>query len=569
MRWTESFITTLRDSPSDAELASHKLMVRAGLISKLSSGIYTFLPLGLRVLRKVEAIVREEMNRAGAEELLMPILSPAELWSQSGRWSEYGKELMRVEDRHGREFALGPTHEEIITDLVKKRVKSYRQLPICLYQIQTKFRDEIRPRFGVVRAREFMMKDAYSFHEDEDCLDRYYWVMHGAYSRIFERCGFDFRAVLADSGIIGGDVTHEFMALADSGESVVISCPNPACGYAATAESAEGVISGAGSDEKELSLEKVHTPGMRSVEEVSAYLGVEPSRLIKTLIYTMDGGNVSVLVRGDREISEAKLKRVLGTGAELSTPDEIREVTGADVGYAGPVGLDMRIIADESVRGMVNAVSGANETDYHLVNIVPGRDFSVDGYFDIACIRSGDGCGRCGSGLTEYRGIELGQIFKLGKKYSEKMGAVFSDRNGEQRFFVMGCYGIGVSRIVAAAIESGNDEDGIIWPKSIAPYQVTIVPVNFSDARIRECSETIYRDLQSDGIETLIDDRDERAGVKFKDADLIGIPLRVTVGRKLISSGMVELVVRSDKRREEIPVADTVERVRELIQREG
>ena len=568
MRWTKSFITTLREPPSDAELISHKLMVRAGLVSKLSSGVYTFLPLGLRVLRKVEAIVRKEMNRAGADELLLPILSPAELWIQSGRWDEYGKELMRIEDRHGREFALGPTHEEIITDLVKSRVNSYRRLPVCLYQLQTKFRDEIRPRFGVMRAREFMMKDAYSFHENEECLDAYYWVMHGAYSRIFERCGFNFRAVLADSGLIGGDVTHEFMALADSGESVVISCPNEDCGYAATAESAEGVIRREKSVEEEKTLEKAHTPGMRTVEEVSAYLGVEPSRLIKTLVYTVDGENVSVLVSGDREISESKLKSHLGPGALLSTPDEIRAATGADVGYAGPVGLRMKVLADESVRDMVNAVSGANETDYHFINIVQGRDFAVDGYFDFACVRSGDECGRCGSELTDYRGIELGQIFKLGTKYSEKMGASFSDREGGQRFFVMGCYGIGVSRIVAAAIESGHDDDGIVWPMAIAPYQVSIVPVNYSDEKIRECSDALYAELSGSGVETLLDDRDERAGVKFKDADLIGVPLRINIGRKFIDSGRVELVRRSDKNTEELPVRDAVNRVRELVGQE-
>lgn len=569
MRWTQSFITTLREPPSDADLVSHRLMIRAGLISKLSSGIYTFLPLGLRVLKKVEAIVRDEMARAGAEELLLPILSPAELWEESGRWGEYGKELMRMEDRHGREFALGPTHEEIITDLVRNRAKSYRQLPLCLYQIQTKFRDEIRPRFGVMRAREFMMKDAYSFHESEECLDKYYRVMHEAYTRIFERCGFRFRAVLADSGLIGGDVTHEFVAIADSGESVVISCSNPDCGYAATAESAEGIIARVTSDEKENALEKVHTPGMRSVEEVSAFLGVSPSRLIKTLLYTVDGVTVSVLVRGDREISEAKLMRALDPGARLSTPGEILDATGAAVGYAGPVGLDMKIIADEGVKGMVNAVSGANETDYHLLNIVPGRDFSVAGYFDIACVRAGDRCGRCGSELADYRGIELGQIFKLGTKYSEKMGAVFSGRDGEQRFFVMGCYGIGVSRIIAAAIESGHDKDGIIWPMSIAPYCVTIVPVNYSDPAIRESAEALYGALLRDGVETLIDDRDERAGVKFKDADLIGVPLRVTVGKKLSSSGMVELTKRSDGQTEDVPVNEAVNRIREFIGREG
>ena len=576
MRWTKAFIPTLKEDPAEAEIVSHRLMIRAGMMRKLGAGIYTYLPLGWRTIRKVEQIVREEMDRAGAQELLLPILSPSELWRESGRWDEYGKELMRLKDRHEREFALGPTHEEVITSTVRGEVRSYRELPLCLYQIQTKFRDEVRPRFGVMRGREFTMKDAYSFHRDERSLDEYYQVMHEAYARVFRRCGLTFRAVLADPGIMGGKVTHEFMVLASSGESVVISCPMERCGYAATTDTATGVVA---SPEQPSSspaasprgrtpdigapIEEVHTPGKKTVEEVTAFLGVSPDRLIKTLIYEVAGETVAVLIRGDRDVNEAKLKRALGR-ANVALADEavIRRITGADVGFAGPVGLQgVRIIADHTVRGIKNGVTGANRNDYHLTSVCEGRDFSSGEYYDLALNREGDGCPNCGTPLTTYRGIEVGQIFKLGRKYSESMQALFSDEDGSARPFVMGCYGIGITRTAAAAIEQHHDEDGIIWPMSIAPYHVEIVPMNVSDEATVKVAGELYGALSERGIEVILDDRDERPGVKFKDADLIGIPLRVVVGPKGLSRGKVEMKPRGSQ---EVSLLDTSRAAEEI-----
>jgi prolyl-tRNA synthetase len=557
MLWTKALIPTLKEDPAEAEIVSHKLMIRAGLMRKVGAGIYTYLPLGWRTIRKVESIVREEMDRAGAQELLLPILSPAELWRESGRWAEYGKELMRLKDRHDREFALGPTHEEVITSTVRGEVRSYQELPLCLYQIQTKFRDEVRPRFGVMRGREFTMKDAYSFHRDEKSLDDYYGVMNEAYSRIFTRCGLDFRAVLADPGIMGGKVSHEFMVLASSGESVVLSCPNEECnGYAATTDTAIGnPASPAKPGEDMEQLCEVHTPGQKTVEEVTAFLKVGPEKLIKTLIYQAGEKRVVVLVRGDRDVNEAKLQKALKShDVMLADEETIKRVTGAPLGFAGPVKLrlqssELRVIADDStIRGIRNGVTGANKADYHLTGVSEGRDFKVDEWHDLLLVREGDICPEClKTPLTAYRGIEVGQIFKLGKKYSESMGATFSDKDGVAKPFVMGCYGIGVTRTVAAAIEQNHDENGIIWPMSIAPYHVDIIPMSVKDEATMKVAGEIYQALGEKGIEVIMDDRDERPGIKFKDADLVGIPLRVVIGSKGLAQGKVELKRRGSK----------------------
>ncbi|MFZ1948244.1 MAG: proline--tRNA ligase [bacterium] len=543
MRWSEFFVPTIKETPSEAEIVSHKLMLRAGMIRKLSAGVYSMLPLGLRVAKKVENIVREEMNRAGGLEILMPVLSPAELWQESGRWDVYGKELMRVKDRHDRFFALGPTHEEVVTDIVRREVRSYRQLPLTLYQIQTKFRDEVRPRFGVVRSREFIMKDAYSFHRDHQCLARTYDRMYEAYTRIFKRCGLKFGPVEADSGAIGGDVTHEFMVFAENGESQVFACE---CGYAATVDRAEGEAPVHPSGAAPAALEKVATPGMRTVEEVTAFLGKQPWELLKTIIYSAGGKYVAVLVRGDREINEAKLAKVLGGVAPvMATPEEIAKVTGGPLGFSGPVGLEgVRVIADLTVSGMVNMVAGANQADAHLVNVNITRDFTPGETHDVAVALEGDKCRRCGRPLSTWRGIEVGQIFKLGTKYSDALKAYFLDEHGEEMPFVMGCYGIGVTRTVAAAIEQHNDKDGIAWPVTIAPFEVLVLPTNVSDADLASSAERIYGGLKEAGLEVLLDDRDERPGTKFKDADLVGVPFRITVGERAAKEGMVEIRVR-------------------------
>ncbi|HVP58904.1 MAG TPA: proline--tRNA ligase [bacterium] len=564
MRWSEFFLPTVKETPSEAEIISHKLMLRAGLIRKLSAGVYNLLPLGLRVSKKVENIVREEMNRAGGLEILMPVLGPAELWQETGRWDVYGKELMRLKDRHDRFFALGPTHEEIVTDIVRHEVRSYRQLPLVLYQIQTKFRDEVRPRFGVVRAREFIMKDAYSFHCDEADLQKTYDKMYEAYSRIFKRCGLRFGPVEADSGAIGGDVTHEFMVFAETGESQVFACD---CGFAATVDRADGEPPAHEFDRTVKPLEKMATPGKRTVEEVTAFLGKQPWELVKTMIYNADGSFVAALVRGDREINEVKLNKILGAvNLVMATPEEIQQVTGGPLGFSGPVGLkNIRIIADRTVTGMTNMVVGANEVDAHLVNANLGRDFEISEVHDLVLTVEGDKCRRCGRPLKTWRGIEVGQIFKLGTKYSEKMKAYFLDQHGAEKPFVMGCYGIGITRTVAAAIEQHNDADGIVWPVSIAPFEVHVLPTNVSDSDLRTTAEAIHADLVGRGIEVLIDDRDERPGAKFKDADLVGIPFRVTVGEKAAKEGKVEIRTRKTGETVKIARGEAADRAQQLV----
>ena len=563
MRWRTSFIPTIKEEPSDAEVVSHRLLVRAGMIRQVSRGVYDFLPLALRTLRKIEAIVREEMNRAGAQELLMPVTSPAELWQDSGRWEVYGKELLRFKDRHERDFCLAPTHEEVITDIVRRDVRSYRELPMNLYQIQTKFRDEVRPRFGLMRGREFIMKDAYSFHLDRDDAEREYRNMYDTYRRIFTRCGLEFRAVEADSGAIGGSLSHEFQVLAESGEDALAACT--ACDYAANVQKAESRLVaaevGAATD---AAPETVPTPGLKTVPEVSEFLKVPPERFIKTMIYRKPaGGLVAVLVRGDHEVNETKLGNLLDTIAvEMADEDEVMEAVGAPPGFLGPVDLPLEVWADHAVRGMSEAVTGANQADAHTIHVDESRDFTPARFEDLRLVKAGDPCARCEEGVIEgHRGIEVGHVFYLGRKYSEAMSATILDSEGHERVMEMGCYGIGVTRLMAAAIEQNNDADGIIWPTSIAPFSVELLPLNYKEDPIREVTDRIYEGLTEAGHEVLLDDRDERPGVKFKDADLVGIPLRVTIGAKGLAKGNVELRWRGDGTTTDVPVDEAVERI--------
>ncbi len=556
---------TLRDDPADAEVASHRLMVRAGMIRQVARGIYDFLPLGLRAVRRVEAIVRDEMDRAGAQEILMPAVIPAELWQESGRWDKYGKALLRLKDRYDRDFCFGPTHEEVVTDLVRREVRSYRELPKTLYQIQVKFRDEVRPRFGLMRGREFVMKDAYSFHADVDDARREYRVMFDAYTRIFERCGLVFRAVEADTGDIGGDLSHEFQVLAESGEDAIVSCAR--CAYAANVEKAEARAlpppAPAGG-----ALERVATPGKRTVEVVSAFLGAPHERFVKTLVYqTAGGAAVAVLVRGDHEVSETKVQGALGGDAiQLADERTVERITGAPLGFAGPIGLSVRLLADASLRGVRGMVAGANRADEHVVGLDQARDVPDVQFADLRQARAGDACPRCDGGIFDtHRGIEVGQVFHLGTKYSVPMGATFLGADGQERPLEMGCYGIGITRTVAAAIEQHHDDAGIVWPAPLAPYGAHVVPVNVADAGLRETAERVAAELEQAGVDTLLDDRDERPGVKFKDADLIGLPLRLTVGARALARGAVELKPRAGGDVVEVPVGEVAARVAAMV----
>jgi len=563
MRYSELFLPTVREIPADAEIVSHQLMIRAGMIRKLTSGIYTYLPLGYRVIRKLEKIVREEMNRAGAQEVYMPMVQPRELWEESGRWNHYGKELLRFKDRNERDCCLGPTHEEVITDLVRNEIKTYRQLPKNIYQIQTKYRDEIRPRFGVMRCREFGMKDAYSFDVDQAGVDISYKKMFDAYTKIFQRCGLRFRAVEADTGSIGGSFSHEFMVMADTGEDALVFCGT--CDYAANLEKAEiAVPERKQISEKEFQpLENVHTPDMKSIEEVTSFLNVLPKDVVKTMIYNADGVPIAVLVSGDADVNEIKVKNYLNCDIlEMADDAMIYEVTAAPRGFAGAVGIKARIIADYSLVNMTNFVMGANKEDYHVKNVNIGRDVSVNSFADLRVVKDTDVCPRCGEELRFARGIEVGHVFKLGTKYSKAMKATYLDKNGKEQYMVMGCYGIGIGRTVAASIEQNHDAHGIIWPISIAPYQVIITPVNVNDESIRNISENLYDTLLKKAVEVIIDDRDERAGVKFNDADLIGIPLRVTIGKKALSEGKIEVKIRKSG---EVKILETDEAVDFII----
>jgi prolyl-tRNA synthetase len=531
-----------------------------------AAGVYAFLPLGLRVIRKVEQIIREEMNNIHGQEVLLPIIQPSELWEESGRWNDYGDEMFRLRDRQGRQFCLGPTHEEIITALVRSEVRSYRQLPLRLYQIQNKYRDEMRPRFGLMRGREFIMKDMYSFDRDNESLDDSYWAAYHAYKRIFERCGVDAHPVEADSGAIGGDVTHEFMVLADSGEDLVLFCPE--CEYAANAERAEGVrIPRYTENEVELgALETVPTPGASTIEQISQFLGVKPEDCIKTLLYVADGKPVAALVRGDHNLNEIKLRKLLQCESlDLADDETIFRVTGARVGFAGPVGLAIPLYADYAIEHMVNAVVGANSDDQHTINANLDRDFQVTAFVDLKESQPGDACPRCSGTLQGARGIEVGQVFKLGTKYSKAMGATFLEENGTEVPLIMGCYGIGVGRTVAAVIEKNYDEDGIIWPMSIAPYQVIVVPVSMKDQAQAEAAQRLYEELKAEGVEVVLDDRNERPGVKFKDADLIGFPIRVTIGSKSLENGEMEITLRRTKEKTSVPLGDIVPTIKGFL----
>jgi len=566
MYFSKLFVRTLKETPAEAELASHRLMLRAGLIKKLAAGIYSLLPLGYRTIRKIENIVREEMNKSDAQEVLLPAMVPAKLWQETGRWDKYGPELLRIKDRHNRDFCLGPTHEEVVTDLVRSQVKSYRDLPVNLYQIQTKVRDEIRPRFGLMRCREFIMKDAYSFDTGEDGVRENYDKMFEAYERIFRRCGLEFRAVEADSGAIGGSFSHEFMVMAKSGEDQVVSCT--VCSYAANMEkaAAKGLHN---EPYTEKPMELVKTPGKKTVEEVTEFLGVSPDKLIKTILFTCKkikadkescnnaacneacacsnaGEEVVVaLIRGDREINETKLKNLLDADELILAGEaKVREVTGCLPGFAGPVGLkNVRIVADESIGGLGNAVTGANTTDHHYINVTHKRDFEVDTTGDFSEVKDGDLC-MCGGTLRVDRGIEVGHVFKLGTKYSSAMKATFLDQNGKEKPIVMGCYGIGIGRTMAASIEQNNDKNGIIWPMAIAPYEVLVMPMNVKDESVFELAKSVYDELSRAGLEVVLDDRNERPGVKFKDAELIGFPIVIVLGKKTLEKGSIEVRIR-------------------------
>lgn len=567
---TKLYAPTLREVPSDADVVSQQLMLRAGFMRKTANGLYSFLPLGWRSIKKIEAIVREEMDRASAQEIMMPILQPAEIWKESGRWNAYGAEMMRINDRHDNEFCLGPTHEEMITTLVKNEINSYRQLPVNLYQIQSKFRDERRPRYGLMRSREFIMKDAYSFDVDEAGLDESYKSMYDAYTRIFTRCGLTFRPVEADSGAIGGSGTHEFMAIAEAGEADIVYCTK--CDYAANIEIGKpGVMKQEEEALQELSV--VDTPNASTIEAVAEMLNLPLHKTIKAVVFSIDGKVVLAIVRGDHEVNEVAVQHaVLGSvEPEMATPEELEKV-GLTAGFISPVGLkqteEFAIVVDESVMESYNVCGGANKKDAHYVNINPKRDFNVEDIIvaPIRLITDDDVCPTCGGALEHAKGIEVGQVFKLGTKYSEALQATFLDQNGRPNPMIMGCYGIGVSRTLAAAIEQYHDENGIIWPRSIAPFEAVIVPINAKDEALMSTSQTIYTALQEAGVDVLLDDRKDRAGVKFKDADLIGYPLRITVSKNTLENNEVEIQIRKSGEAITCAIDSVATKVIELLQ---
>ncbi len=564
MRMSKLLMPTLREVPAEAEITSHKLMLRAGLIRRLAAGIYSYLPLGLRFYRKIENIVREEMDRAGAQELLMPALLPADAYRASGRWDVFGDSMFKLKDRYERDFCLGPTHEELFTQAVMNEVHSYKEYPMTLYQIQTKYRDEGRPRFGLIRGREFVMKDAYSFDLDEAGLDKSYQVMYDAYCRIFNRLGLDFTIVDADSGAMGGSGSQEFMVKSPVGEDGIAYCDD--CGYAANYEKAECVVCEKPSQEGDFDLEKIHTPNAHTIEELVSFLNAEAYNFAKTIIYKADDKYIAAMVRGDREINEVKLKNLVGCvdDLELAEPFMVRELTHAEVGFAGPIGLEIPVYVDNEVLTMKNFIVGANETDMHYKNVNVNKDFTPFMTADIRVIEEGDACPRCGKPIKTAQGIEVGHIFKLGTKYSEALGLKYLDENGKSNTVVMGSYGIGVSRCLSAVVEQCNDENGIIFPVAVAPYEAIVIPVNNKQPEQTELAEKIYEDLKAKGIDVLIDDRAERAGVKFKDADLIGIPVRIVVGKKC-GEGIVEYKERTAEEAVEKTVENAVADVVEFI----
>lgn len=561
MKMSNLLMPTLREVPAEAEITSHKLMLRAGMIRRLAAGIYSYLPLGLRTLKKVEQIVREEMDNAGAQELLMPALLPAEAYQASGRWEVFGPSMFKMKDRYDRDFCLGPTHEELFTQTVIDNVKSYKEYPMTLYQIQHKYRDEGRPRFGIMRSREFVMKDAYSFDLTDEGLDESYHKMYNAYCRIFERLGLDFTIVDADSGAMGGSGSQEFMVKSPVGEDGIAYCD--ACGYAANYEKAECIPQEKPSPEGDMDMEKIHTPNVHTIDELVAFMNAEAHNFAKTIIYKADDKYVAAMVRGDREVNEVKLKNLVGCidDLELAEPFMVRQLTNAEVGFAGPVGLDIPVYADKEVAVMKNFIVGANETDMHYKNVNVNKDFTPAVVADIRVIEEGDICPKCGKPIKTAQGIEVGHIFKLGTKYSDALGLNYLDEDGRSKTVIMGCYGIGVTRCLSAAIEQNNDENGIIWPVSIAPYQAMVIPVNSKIDEQMQAAEKIYDELRAQGIEVLLDDRNERAGVKFKDADLIGIPVRIVVGKKC-GEGIVEY----KERRAEKAVDKTIdEAVKDVV----
>lgn len=568
MRYSQALIPTRKENPVDAELPSHRLLMRAGYIEQLTAGIYTLMPLAWRCIQKIEQIVREELNAAGAQELLLPMVQPAEIWQQSGRWDHYGKELLRFQDRKSQDYCLSPTHEEGITDLAKRHIRSYRNMPINLYQIQVKFRDELRPRGGLMRGREFIMKDAYSFDIDYENAEKAYKRMYEAYTRIFRRCGLSFRAVEADSGNIGGSHSHEFQVLAQTGEDRLLSCPK--CGYAANEEKAEVRrsvnLSAFSPDASTPPSTEVHTPGQHSIDEVTTFLQVAPEKSIKTLVYLADGKPVVILMRGNDNLNEIKLKRVLDCEQLVMASDAaIEEVMGSKPGSLGPCGCTLPMYADLHVALMHDCVCGANRTDYHLMHVEPGRDFQVRAIDDLILAQEGDACPHCGEPLQAFRGIEVGHVFLLGTKYSVPMGATYLDEKGESHPCVMGCYGIGITRVLAAAIEQYHDDNGINLPAAIAPYHVILAPLQLRSETIRQATEELYDALQKAGIEVLYDDRDIRPGVKFKDDDLIGVPYRITIGEKNLVNGKVEFKHRSDKDAQTIDLDQVVAFVKARI----
>lgn len=566
MRYSQALIPTRKETPVDAELPSHQLMLRAGYIEQLTAGIYTLMPLANRCVQKIAQIVREELNAAGAQEILLPMVQPAEIWKQSGRWDHYGKELLRFKDRKDQEYCLSPTHEEGVTDLARRHVRSYRQMPINLYQMQVKFRDELRPRAGLMRGREFLMKDGYSFDVSYETAEISYKKMYDAYSRIFTRCGLAFRAVEADSGNIGGSHSHEFQVLAQTGEDRIMACSE--CGYAANEEKADVRRSTEFAAPTDAAKEEVHTPNARTIEEISAFLSLPADRFIKTLVYLADNEPVVVLIQGHRAINEIKLAKLLGCQLLLLADEAtVKRVTDADTGFAGPCGLKgVKVVADEDVMRMHDCATGANHTDHHFIHVEPGRDFKVDATADLILAQEGDACPHCGKPLQTFRGIEVGHVFLLGTKYSEPMGATYLDAEGASHPCVMGCYGIGVTRVLAAAIEQYNDENGINLPTVIAPYQVILAPMLMKSETVVAAAEKLYADLTAAGIEVLYDDRDVRAGVKFKDDDLLGVPYRITVGERNLKEGFVELKHRAEKDNTKVALDDVINALKARIE---
>ncbi|MGL5950975.1 MAG: proline--tRNA ligase [Cetobacterium sp.] len=559
MKMSNMLVSTLREVPAEAEIDSHKLMLRAGMIRKMASGVYNYMPLGLKVLKSIEDIVREEMNDAGAQEFLASAMLPAELWQESGRWDVYGEEMFRLKDRNNRDFCLGPTHEEVFTDIARNEIKSYKQLPVNLYQIQTKYRDERRPRFGVMRSREFIMKDAYSFDKDQEGLDLSYEKMNEAYVKIFTRCGIDAKCVAADSGAIGGSASAEFMVKSEVGEDDVVFCTT--CNYAANIEKAE-VTPDRADFEEMLEMENVATPNSRGIDEVSEFLKVSPKKTVKLLMFNVDGKVVGVIVRGDREVNEVKVSNAANATTDIimASHEEYKNATGCEVGFGGPVGIKVDLLlVDEEVKYMHNMITGANKTGYHTKNVNYGRDFEGT-IGDFRNIENGEKCPKCSGEVAIARGTEVGHIFKLGTKYSEAMNATFIDENGKNKPFIMGCYGIGVTRTMASVIEQHHDENGIIWPLSVAPYHISVIPVNIKDEAQMEIANKLYSELRSLGVDALLDDRNERPGVKFKDSELIGIPMRVTVGKK-ITEDEVEFKLR-DGEMEVIKIKEVIDKVK-------